>query len=178
MLPGITNCRMLHMPLGGPVCFPGVRAAFGHCHGVTLWKRYQFVALCILFLLPYYFNYLRFLIQPSTFLILFILSAERLQISPAMLTRSCAAEADLSATDSCPSIAKACLGTVPGVCEEFQVRVRSSRYRPSLLTTCHCDGNRSAECLPVESCYGDSCSLRGPLQALRAPLDSCEPQLP
>ena len=84
-----TKCQILHVPLDGLVCASlDSKQPFGTATVSPLGKGTWSLLFALSFSFSRYLNYLWFLVQPSTFLFLLILSAKRLRISPAVLTRT------------------------------------------------------------------------------------------
>lgn len=105
------------------VCFTGV-SPFG--------KGTCSLLLALSFYFPHYLNYFWFLIKPSTFLFPLILSAERLRISPAVLTHTFYGQLKRIAVLQIrvhPS-RKPCVGTAAAACKELQVSSPSADSLP------------------------------------------------
>lgn len=127
MLPGITKCQMLRLPLDGLVCASlESRQPFCTVMVSPFGKRTLSLFFALSFSFPHNLNSLWVLIQSSTLFYLLILSAERLHISPARAhTHLWTAETILSATDNVSICSKKLL------LGQHQWYARNSRY-PSL----------------------------------------------
>lgn len=170
LLPGITKCQVLCVPFDGLVC---ALLESGQPFGTAMVSPFGKSTLSLLFALsfsfPHNLNYLWFLIQSSTFLFLLIISAERLHISPARAhTHLWTAETDLSATDTCPSIAK----------NLFWDSSSGMRGTPGILPfhySLPLGQQQKCDC-PVEASCGDQLLPNLiPPWVFCAPLNSCKP---